>query len=213
MDHLPAPDDRPDDSRLARVQLVAIGASAGGVEALGLLLRALPADCRIAVAVVLHLAPDRASRLAQLYARHCALPVKEVEDKEPVLAGTVYLAAPDYHLQVEPDRTFSLSQDDAVHFSRPAIDVMLETAAYAYRAQMLGIVLTGASADGAAGLLRVRREGGLAWVQDPARAQAATMPAAALALAGADQVWSLDQIAAGLARFTAARAGPRDRPA
>lgn len=206
-------DTEPDDSRCARVKLIAIGASAGGVEALGILLAALPADCRAALAVVLHLAPGRSSRLPALYAGRCALPIKEVEDKEPILAGTVYFAAPDYHMQVEPDRSFSLSQDEAVYFSRPAIDIAFESAAYAYQDEMLAIVLTGASADGAAGLLAVRQQGGLAWVQDPAQALVATMPAAALALAGADRVASIAGIAAGLARFgTAPVAAKRTGP-
>lgn len=183
------------------IRLVAIGASAGGVEALGLLLQALPATTHVAVVVVLHLPRDRPSLLPALYAQRCALPVREAGDKEPVLPGTVYFAAPDYHLLIEQDFTFSLSVDAPVHHSRPAIDVTLESAAYAYGRQMLGIILTGASADGAFGLAVVRQQGGLAWVQDPLEAVAGTMPAAAIALAGADCIYSLQQIAAGLSRL------------
>lgn len=185
------------------LRLIAIGASAGGVEALGLLLRALPASCRAAVVVVLHLAPGRSSRLPQLYAEHCLLPLREAQDKEEVLGGTVYFAGPDYHLQIEPECTFSLSLDDPVNFSRPSIDVLLESAAYAYHRDMLAIILTGASADGAAGLARVRSLGGSAWVQDPADALASSMPAAALKRAGADRVLDLRQIAASLALLSA----------
>jgi len=181
------------------IELVAIGTSAGGVEALGVLLAALPAGCRAAVMVVLHLPPDRSSLLPSLYAARCPLPLKEVEDKEPVSGGTVYFAAPDYHMQVEPERRFSLALDAPVHYSRPSIDVALESAALAYHGAMLGIILTGASADGAAGLAAVRRHGGLGWVQDPALAQAAIMPAAALARAGADLTGSVAEIAAALA--------------
>lgn len=186
------------------VELVAIGTSSGGVEALGVLLAALPATCRAAVLVVLHLPPDRSSQLPALYAARCPLPIKEVEDKEPVSAGTVYFAAPDYHMLVEPERRFALSMDQAVHYSRPSIDVALESAALAYRSAMLGIILTGASADGAAGLAAVRQQGGLAWVQDPLQAQAATMPTAALALAGADRIGSVAELAAALATLVAA---------
>ncbi|HEV7816097.1 MAG TPA: chemotaxis protein CheB, partial [Janthinobacterium sp.] len=100
-DELPGQDGAGDGARLAVVRLVTIGASAGGVEALSVLLSALPAGCRAAVAVVLHLPPGHASLLPKLYAGRCALPIKEVEDKEPVQAGTVYFAAPDYHMQVE----------------------------------------------------------------------------------------------------------------
>jgi len=183
----------------AGLRLIAIGASAGGVEALGVLLRALPASCQAAVVVVLHLAPGRSSRLPQLYAERCLLPLREAQDKEAVLGGIVYFAGPDYHLQIEPERYFSLSLDEAVNFSRPSIDVLLESAAYAYRGDMLAIILTGASSDGAAGLVRVRSLGGSAWVQDPADAVASSMPAAALQRAGADRVLDLRQIAASLA--------------
>lgn len=179
--------------------MVVVGASAGGVEALGLLLAALPAGFRPALLVVLHLPPDRSSLLPRLYAERCALPIKEVEDKEPVRCGTVYFAAPDYHVQVEPERHFSLSMDAPVNFSRPAIDVALETAAQAYGPALLAVILTGASADGAAGMLAVRQRGGLGWVQDPARASSSLMPASAIARAGADRILDLEQIAAGLA--------------
>ena len=183
----------------AGLRLIAIGASAGGVEALGIVLRALPATCGAAVVVVLHLAPGRSSKLPQLYAARCALPLREAQDKEPLQAGVVYFAPPDYHLQIEPDGCFSLSQEAPVYFSRPSIDVLLETAAYAYRRAMLAIILTGASADGAAGLARVRQLGGAAWVQEPTRASCGIMPAAALKLAGADRVLDLPQMAASLA--------------
>jgi two-component system chemotaxis response regulator CheB len=189
------------DRRMERIELVVIGASAGGVEALGLLLQHLPAACRVAVAVVLHLPPDRNSLLPSLYAQRCQAHVKEVEDKEAVSSGTVYFAPPDYHMQLEPDRSFSLSVDGAVNFSRPSIDVTMESAAYAYGERMLGIVLTGASADGAAGLAVVRQQGGLAWVQDPDQAAVRTMPEAALALAGADRVLTLEQMGEELMRL------------
>jgi len=149
--------------------------------------------------VVLHLAPGRSSQLPQLYAERCQLPLREAQDKEPLQGGTVYFAPPDYHLQVEPDGCFSLSQEAPVYFSRPSIDVLLETAALAYRRAMLAIILTGASADGAAGLARVRQLGGSAWVQDPQGASCGIMPAAALQRAGADRVLDLAQMAASLA--------------
>ena len=183
----------------AGLRLIAIGASAGGVEALGIVLRALPATCRASVVVVLHLAPGRSSQLPQLYAERCQLPLREAQDKEPLQGGTVYFAPPDYHLQVEPDGCFSLSQEAPVYFSRPSIDVLLETAASTYRREMLAIILTGASADGAEGLAKVRQLGGGAWVQDPATASSATMPAAALRRAGADRVLDVRQLAASLA--------------
>jgi two-component system chemotaxis response regulator CheB len=178
-----------------------VGASAGAVEALSALLPALPAGYPLPVMVVVHLPPDRASILADLFRSRCRVPVKEAEDKEPVAAGTVYFAPPDYHLLVEPDRRLSLSGEEPVLFSRPAVDVLFESAADAYGAALVGVVLTGASSDGALGLRAVRAAGGAALVQDPAGAYAAAMPRAALAACPAAAVMTLDQIAARLARL------------
>lgn len=184
------------------IEMLAIGASAGGVEAISVLLEALPPDFSAPVAIVLHIPPNRASLLPEVFARHCALPVKEVEDKESMQAGVVYVAAPDYHMLVEPSRRFSLSCDEPINFSRPSIDLMFESAALAYRESLLAIVLTGASADGAAGLKTVRKMGGQAWVQDPGQARANTMPLAALEHSGADCVLSLEQMAGKLAALS-----------
>lgn len=195
------------------VELVAIGASAGGVDAIGTVLQALPARFPAAVAIVLHLPPARDSLLAELFGARCALPVKEVEDKEFIVPGVVYIAAPDYHMLVEPDRSFALSHDEAVNFSRPSIDLLLESAAIAYRERLLGIVLTGASQDGAAGLRRVRALGGQAWVQDPDDADAPAMPASAIALAGADRIMDKLTLARALADMGKApgKNGNKDR--
>jgi two-component system chemotaxis response regulator CheB len=181
------------------IELVAVGASAGGVDAIGTVLEALPADFPAAIAIVLHLPADRKSLLADLFAARCALPVKEVEDKEFIVPGVVYIAAPDYHMLVEPDRSLALSQDDAVYFSRPSIDMLLESSAIAYRERLLGIVLTGTSPDGAAGLRRVRALGGRAWVQDPATADSPQMPASAIEQAGADRIMDIRTLARALA--------------
>ncbi|HZW20824.1 chemotaxis protein CheB [Noviherbaspirillum sp.] len=181
------------------IDAVVIGASAGGVEALLHVLGALPADFQAAVLVVMHLAPDRPSIMPRLLAQRCAMSVKEADDKEEIRAGTVYLAVPDYHLLVEPEKRLALSRDEPVHYSRPSIDVLFESAAYAYCSRLLAIVLTGASNDGADGLRAVRAAGGAAWVQDPSEATVDIMPAAALAQAGADRVLTLSEIAAGLA--------------
>jgi two-component system chemotaxis response regulator CheB len=183
------------------IELIAIGASAGGVDALGLLLRALPATLKSAIVIVLHIAPNSANLLPNVYADRCSLPVKEAEDKEQIVAGTVYFAPADYHLLIEPDKSFALSVEAPVHYSRPSIDLTFESAAFAYDATMLGIILTGASADGAAGLLCVRQQGGRSWVQDPAQAHSPVMPAAAIKLAGADSILSLAEMATYLERM------------
>lgn len=181
-----------------QIESVVIGASAGGVSAVLTLLRSLPADFPCSVMIVLHMPADRSSSLPRLFASHCMLPVKEAEDKEPIKPGTVYVAAPNYHLLVEPDKYLSLSMDEAQHYSRPSIDLLFESAAFAFRAKLLAILLTGANSDGAKGLAFIRQMNGMAWVQDPDEAEVPTMPAAAIKHAGADFVLSIADIAAKL---------------
>jgi two-component system chemotaxis response regulator CheB len=163
-----------------RIEAVVIGASAGGVDALLELLPALPASFGSATVCILHVPADRESRLAELFAARLPLPVREAQDKQPVEPGTVYFAGAGYHLSIEEDRVFSLSCEPPVHFARPAIDVLMESAADAYGAALAGILLTGANIDGAEGMQRIRQRGGLTVVQDPKEAQAATMPLEAL---------------------------------
>jgi len=183
---------------------VVIGASAGGVEAITTLLAPLRAPFGVAVVIVIHLPPTNENLLVSVLRPRCALPVAEAADKDSIERGTVYLAPPGYHLLVEPGRTFALSLDAPVHFSRPSIDVLFESAAFAYRDRLLGILLTGANADGADGIARIRAFGGQAWVQDPSTAAAPAMPTAALERAGADRVLSLPEMAAALAAIGAA---------
>ncbi|MCW1883882.1 chemotaxis protein CheB [Luteolibacter flavescens] len=159
---------------------VVIGASVGAIGALSAILPALPAGYPLPVLVVVHIPPDRDTGLPALFAARCALPVKEAEDKEPVRPGTIYFAPPNYHLLVEPDFTFALSVDDPVMYSRPALDVLFESAADAYGNGLCGVVLTGASADGARGLRAVAAAGGRALVQTPETAEGEIMPRAAL---------------------------------
>lgn len=179
-----------------RPALIAIGASAGGIEAISELLRALPPGFTIPVAIVVHLPPNRPSLLPELFSRHCVLPVREAQDKEPIQAGTVYLGPPGYHLMIEPGGLLSLSCDPPLNYSRPSLDLLFESAALAYRSRLLAIQLTGASADGAEGLKTVRNLDGEVWVQDPEQAQASIMPLAAIRQAGADKVLRLDGMAA-----------------
>lgn len=189
----------PNETLLAAVDAVVIGASAGGIEAVSMLLAALPHDFGPAVVVVIHVPPANENLLVQVLAHRCALSVQEAADKEWIRGGVVYLAPPSYHLLVEPDRSFALSTDVPVNYSRPSIDVLFESAAYAYRDRLLGIVLTGANADGAEGLARIRAFGGRAWVQEPDGAIARTMPASAIERAGADRILSLPAMAAAFA--------------
>jgi len=184
-----------------RIDAIVIGASAGGVEAVGALLQGLPQPYAPSLMVVLHLPADRPSLLATIFQARCRLPVREALDKEHVEAGTVYVAPPGYHLLAEADGTLALSQDAPVAFSRPSIDVLFESAAAAYGDRVLGIVLSGGNNDGAAGLAAIRAAGGRAWVQEPADAVAPAMPQAAIDTAGADLVVPLRDMAVRLAHL------------
>jgi len=188
-----------------QIDAIVIGASAGGVEAVGALLQALPQPYAPALMVVIHLPPDRRSLLTEIFQAKCRLPVREALDKEHVESGTVYVAPPGYHLLVEADRTLALSLDAPVAFSRPSIDVLFESAAVAYGDRVLGIVLSGGNNDGAAGLAAIREAGGRGWVQEPTDALAAAMPQAALQTAGADLVVPVRDMAVRLAHLRSGR--------
>ena len=173
--------------------LIVVGASWGGLDAIGRLLESVPFDLGPAIALVQHRAAN-AVGLSGLLGSRSSRVVHDVEDKDPIEPGHVYLAPPDYHLQVEPGR-FSLSTDERVQYARPSIDVLFESAADAYAERVIGVILTGANEDGAAGLARIKERGGVAIVQDPTSAERGTMPAAALAATGADAVLPLEDIA------------------
>jgi two-component system chemotaxis response regulator CheB len=178
-----------------QARAVVIGASAGALQALSTILPALPAGFRLPVIVVVHVPPDRESVLAELVQAKCRIPVREAEDKEPMVAGTVYFAPPDYHLLIEMDGSLSLSSDEPVLFSRPSIDVLFESAADAYGPSLIAIILTGANQDGAKGMLAVAEAGGTALVQNPNGAFASAMPEAAIAICPSAKVMSLDAMA------------------
>jgi two-component system chemotaxis response regulator CheB len=163
-----------------RIEAVAIGASAGGVGALLKLFSAIGVGFRLPIFVVLHMPENHESGLADLFSARLPIPAREASDKMPISPGTLYFAPPGYHLQVESDRSFSLSCEPPVLYSRPSIDVLFESAAYAYRRALAGFLLTGASEDGAAGMATIGTLGGMTVVQDPADAQIATMPQAAI---------------------------------
>lgn len=194
--------------------LVAIGVSAGGLDALEKILPALPRAYALAVIVVQHVHPDSDPGRATLLQAACRLPVKEADEKEPLRSGTVYLAPPNYHLLVEQDLTLSLTTEERVCFARPSIDVLMETAADACGESMIGVLLTGANHDGSWGLQYVQRMGGRTLVQDPETAAFPAMPRAALATLHPDYVMPLDQIGTFLATLSIGRcaSSPTERP-
>lgn len=160
-------------------RLVAVGASAGGFQALTQILGRLPVDFAGSVAIVQHRRADESSLLRELLAQRSRLPVLEPCHGAPLRPGHVYIAPPDYHLLVEPG-ALALSIDPPVNRSRPSIDVLFESAANSYRHRAVGVVLTGANSDGANGAALLHRMGAPLLVQDPATAEAAACPAAAL---------------------------------
>jgi two-component system chemotaxis response regulator CheB len=174
--------------------LICIGASWGGLRAIGRVLADLPDAVEQPVVVVQHRHPDLfLSGLVELLGERTARPVRDVDDKTPIEKGVVYVAPPDYHLLVERG-SFALSLDARVQYSRPSIDVLFESAADAYGEGVIGVVLTGANEDGAAGLARIKSRGGVAIVQNPADAERRTMPEAALAATAADAILPLEEI-------------------
>jgi two-component system chemotaxis response regulator CheB len=176
------------------VELIVAGASLGGFDALAALLSALPEDYPLPLAVVQHRSVDSDDLLPVLLQRTTRLPLIEVEDKQPILPGTVYIAPANYHLLVERNH-FALSVDDRVRFARPSIDVLFESAADAYRERLAAVLLSGSNDDGARGMARVKARGGLTIVQDPASAESSRMPAAAIAASPVDYVLPLTGIA------------------
>lgn len=174
-------------------EVVLLGASMGGLDALHQVLDALPGDLPVPVVIVQHRMATSDTLLEELLDRRAALKVCEAEDKMPLRPGYAVIAPAGYHLLVE-DGHVALSTDELVHYSRPSLDVAFESAAEAYGAGVMGVVLTGANDDGAAGLAAVRRRGGLAVVQDPATAVRAEMPRAALAAARPQAVLALEEI-------------------
>ena len=183
-------------------ELVVIGASWGGLAALEVVLGALPADFSTPIAVAQHRAIDSGSgALSDVLGMRTGRDVCEAGDKDPIEPQRVYVAPPDYHLLVEPDG-FALSTEGLVHYSRPSIDVLFDSAADVYADRLVAVILTGANEDGAFGIERVRRRGGLTIAQDPATAERREMPAAAIATGAVECVVALDEVAPLLVRVT-----------
>jgi len=171
-----------------------MGSSWGGLHALETVLSGLPQNFRTPIVIAQHRAADSgSSALARMLSVRSGLDVSDAGDKEPIEAGHVYLAPSDYHLLVEPEG-FALSTDDMVQHSRPSIDVLFDSAADTYADELVAVVLTGANADGAYGITRVKRRGGTTIVQDPESAEKRAMPDASIATGCADHVLPLEAI-------------------
>jgi len=182
--------------------VIAIGASAGGVIAIGEVLAQLPANLRYAVLVVLHLAPQFTSHAAEVFARSTNLKVTQARDNEVLHRGVVYIAPPDFHLNVE-NGAVRLTHTAVINFSRPSIDSMFRSIALNFGKQAIAVVLTGSGTDGADGLRAIKAAGGFTIVQDPRTAQFSSMPDAAVATSCADRVLPLAEIAPLLRQLSA----------
>ena len=197
------------DSDAPVYQIILIGTSWGGLAALRILVEALPSDYPIPLVIVQHRHRDSDGMLARFLQGLTGLCVCEVEDKQPVEPGRVFVAPANYHLFVERG-FFSLSLDAPVRYSRPSIDVAMMSAADAYKHRAVGIVLTGANADGSAGLRRMHTAGALAVVEDPATAEMPVMPRAALEAVPTARVFTIERMAAFLRQLPAvAHLAPR----
>lgn len=187
------------------LEAIVIGGSAGVLDVLRVVLAALPSTLAIPVLIVVHLPTRSHSSVHQSLQFASALPMRQADDKEPLQGGTIYFASPGYHLLVEADRSAAQSLDEPVYYSRPSIDVLFDSASDVYKRSLLGILLTGASPDGAEGLRAIHDAGGLTIVQDPASSEASAMPRAALELFEPDFVLTPAQIAALLTTLDSSR--------
>jgi two-component system, chemotaxis family, protein-glutamate methylesterase/glutaminase len=179
---------------IGRYQAIVMGASAGGSKALLPILQCLPENFACPVIIAQHLHPLQEGPALMYRAQGCVISLREAEEKEAVRGGLVYFAPPNYHLLIEDDRTFSLSIDVRINYSRPAIDVLFESAADVYGATLIGVVLSGANNDGAAGLNYIKQHGGLTIAQTPETAEVPYMPKAAIQAAQPDQILSPPEI-------------------
>lgn len=182
-------------------KLVVIGGSAGSLDVVLKIAASLPLQSCAAFVIVIHRRADAESILAGLLSGRTSLAVKEVEDKEDLHVNTIYVAPPDYHLLLEDRHTFSLDYSERLHFSRPSIDVTFESAAQVFGSHCLGILLSGANADGAAGLKKLHDVGGFTIAQEPSSADVSYMPQQAIALNAVTKVLRPDEISAATATW------------
>ena len=181
------------DKTRGTYEAIVVGTSAGGFHALTVILESLPPDYSIPIIIVQHRAKD-SQLFEEILQRKCRIQVKQADEKERINPGTVYVAPPDYHLLIESDRTFSLSTEAPVQFSRPSIDVLFESAAHAYRKKLIGVILTGSNRDGALGIAMINTLGGLTIAQDPAQAEYSLMTLAAIETNTVKHVMRLEEI-------------------
>lgn len=161
-------------------KMVAIGGSAGSLDIILKIIASLPVNSNSSFVIVVHRKNSGESLLENLISARTSMNTKEVEDKEPILPNTIYIAPSDFHLLIENEQTFSLDNSEKINFSRPSIDVTFESMAEIFGAGCIGILLSGANADGSEGLKSIKNAGGLSIAQDPLSAQVSFMPQEAI---------------------------------
>lgn len=176
-------------------EALVIGGSAGSLDVLLKVLPAISVNITFPIIIVVHRKQGTDSLLSDLLASKTLLKVKEVEEKEMILAGTIYIVPSDYHLLIEKDFTFSLDYSEKVNYSRPSIDVTYQSAAEVYQDRLACLLLSGSNTDGVNGLITAKNYGGEAVVQDPSSAQVDYMPAQAILKAKIDRVLKIEEIA------------------
>lgn len=175
-------------------QLIVIGASYGGTDALSRLLPSLSNVTNLPIIIVQHMKASFDSFLANQLNNSCKHHVKEARDGDVIREGAIYIAPGDYHVLVENNRTLALSKDTQVKFARPSIDVLFQSASDVFKSHLIGLLLTGANDDGAEGIFYINRAGGITIVQDPSSAVMPIMPKAAISKGGVDKILSLDEM-------------------
>jgi len=179
---------------MVNCEALVIGGSAGSLDVLLRVLPVLDEQLTFPIIIVIHRKHGSDSLLPDLLSSRTRLKVKEVDEKESIVAGTIYVAPSDYHLLIEQDRTFSLDYSEKINYSRPAIDVTFQTAAEVYKSKLACLLLSGSNSDGVNGLKTVKIWGGLAMIQDPESAQVAYMPAQAKLHVNIDEILEIEKI-------------------
>lgn len=191
---LGTPARTPGKKELSPYRCIVIGVSAGGMDALSMIIPSIPQEFPVPMIIIQHISPYSDNYITRYLDSISQLKIKELDEKEKIVPGVVYTAPPNYHVLIEDDETFSLSVEDRVNYARPSIDVLFESAADVYGSKLIGMILTGANNDGSIGLRRIKEVGGIAIVQDPATAEVDGMPRAAIAATPVDYILPLHQI-------------------
>jgi len=182
------------ENAIRKYKLIVVGGSAGSLDAILKIVAALPDNNYLATVIIVHRKNDNESILVDLLSARTILDVKEIEDKEIITGGTVYIAPADYHLLFENENMFSLDASEKIHYSRPSIDVSFESAARIFGEYCIGILLSGANADGAEGLMKIKQCGGFTIVQNPESAEVAYMPQQALDIMNPDAILNAGEL-------------------